>query len=101
MLDIQSLIAQIKRPRLLVRAARFGLDEYRRDRDLLRTLGLLSVPRPGDALMQLMGLEEDLNRQRLAKDPLYSIAQHIDALTGIMSEARLLEQSARPRDAIT
>jgi len=68
MLDIHSILAKLKRPKLLVRAARYGMDEYRRDVDLLRTLEVLSVPRPGDALMQLVSLEEEYNAQRINKD---------------------------------
>lgn len=98
MLDIQSLLGSLKRPKLLVSAARFGIDEYRRDTDLLRTLSIETVPRPGDALMQLIGLEQELNEMRKAKDANYSIAQHIDALTAIMSEARTLQNTTRPRD---
>ena len=91
MLDIQSLLSKLKRPKLLVRAARFGMDDYRREVDLLRTLETDSLPRPGDALMQLIGIEEDYNTQRITNDATYSIARHIDALTAIMSEARTLQ----------
>lgn len=97
MLDLQSLLANLKRPKLLVRAARFGIDEYRRETDLLRTLDLHILPRPGDALMQLVGLEDEYNVQRINKDANYSIARHIDALTAIMSEARTLQETSRPR----
>jgi len=47
MLDIHSILAKLKRPKLLVRAARYGMDEYRRDVDLLRTLEVLSVHQQG------------------------------------------------------
>jgi len=96
MLDIQSILSKLKRPKLLVRAARFGLDDYRREVDLLRTLDTHILPRPGDALMQLVGLEEDYNLRRINKDATYSIARHIDALTAIMCEARTLQATTSP-----
>jgi len=95
MLDIQSLLSKLKRPKLLVRAARYGIDDYRRETDLLRTLDKHTLPGPGDALMQLIGIEEEFNAQRINKDATYSIARHIDALTAIMSEARTLQDTRR------
>ena len=34
MTDFAAILANLRRPRLLIRAARFGLQDYRRDRDL-------------------------------------------------------------------
>jgi len=95
MLDIQSLISQLRRPRLLVRAARFGVDDYDRERDLPRVLKTDTVPKPGDALMQLMGVESELDDQRSRKDALYAVGTHIDTLTAIMGEARILQATTR------
>ena len=91
MQDIQSFISQLKRPKLLVRAARFGQDDYRRDRDLRRLLKVDRVPRPGAALMALAEIESDMNERRLTKAATYVLATHIDALTAIMAESRLYE----------
>lgn len=102
MLDIQTLVSQLKRPKLLVRAARFGLDDYKRERDLLRVLKCMRIPRPGDAIMQLLDVEAALNERRVARDATYMLSQHIDALTAIMGEARLLQASAaRPQQAVS
>ena len=38
MSDFRQMLAEIRRPRLLIRAARFGMTEYNRDRDLKRLL---------------------------------------------------------------
>ncbi|MFZ3584971.1 DUF6477 family protein [Loktanella sp. DJP18] len=94
MQDIQSQIKQLKRPGLLVRAARFGLDGYRRDRDLARLLPEHGTTGPGAALMEA---ERDENEARLAHAAYYAIVRHIDLLTAIMAEARDLEEIARPR----
>ena len=95
MLDINTLVSQLRRPRLLVRAARFGVDDYDRERDLPRVLKTDSVPRPGDAIMQLMGVEAELDDQRASKDALYTVGAHIDTLTAIMGEARILQATTR------
>lgn len=99
MLDIHGLLAQLKRPRLLVSAARFGVDDYSRDRDLRRLLRTDSIPRPGAALLRLIDIEAAMNEQRVQNDAIYSIAQHVDALTAIMGEAHLLQAITRPREA--
>lgn len=98
MLDINSLIAKLQRPKLLVRAARFGLDDYRRERDLARALKTVKIPRSGEALLRLSDIEAEMNEKRLSKDATYSIAAHIDVLVAIMSEAKLF-QATHPQHA--
>ena len=39
-------LSALRRPALMLRAARFGLNEYRRERDLKRLLKAQSRPRP-------------------------------------------------------
>lgn len=96
MLDIQSLLRQLKRPKLLVRAARFGIDEYRRERDLRRLLKSEDLPRPGQALVALMDIEAGINDMRLSNDAAYSISDQIDTLTAIMAEAQLHQALWQP-----
>lgn len=91
MQDIHTFISQLKRPKLLVRAARFGQDDYRRTRDLRRLLKTDNLPRPGAALMALAEIEADMNDLRLQKSASYSLAIHIDALTAIMAESHAYE----------
>jgi len=97
MLDIHSLLKNLKRPKLLVQAARFGLDEYRREVDLLRTLEITTLPRPVEGILQLIDLENELNEQRETKRSDYDMARHINAVTAIMAEQRLLETLSLPR----
>ena len=102
MLDIHSLLGKLKRPRLLVRAARFGIDDFRRERDLHKLLECETLPRPGAAILQLLDYEAELNHHRVSNDANYAIARHIETLTAIMSEARLLQATTRPRpDEVT
>ena len=90
MQDILSLLASLRRPRLLIRAARIGADDYRREAHLSRILGYAALPRSGAALMRLVDLEADLDLRRRAEDTAYSIARHVEVLAAIMGEARLL-----------
>jgi hypothetical protein len=93
MSDFYSLLTGLQRPRLLVRAARHGLEEYRRDRDLRRLLGGPGLPAPIDALPVLMDEEARLEDIRGTGDAAYSLVRHIEVLIAVMAEARLV-----PRD---
>ena len=90
MSDILTVLAQIRRPRLLMRAARFGLGDYRRERDLRRLVGQL--PSPEKALTRLMDEEERLEALRLEGGADYSLPHHIEVLIALMAEMRLVSR---------
>jgi len=90
MQDIHSLLATLHRPRLLMRAARIGAQDYRRKAHLPRLLGYGNLPRHGQALMQLLDLEAGLEQQRACADAGYSLVSHVDVLIAIVGEAREL-----------
>ncbi|MEP2718601.1 DUF6477 family protein [Pseudophaeobacter sp.] len=90
MQDVLSRLRSLHRPRLLVRTARIGANGYSRDRDLQRILSYGSPPRPAVAIIRLMELEEEINRQRLSGDAGYTIPRHVDVLTALMGEADYL-----------
>lgn len=96
MKDIQSLLNSLRRPGLLIRAARHGAAEYRRDVHLPRHLGYRKLPRSGPALVRLMEIEEDMNTRRRAGDASYSLERHVDVLIALMGEAHLF-QAAQSR----
>lgn len=95
MLDMLSMLSELRRPRLLIRTARIGAREYRRDRHLQRLLGYGTLPRPGAALMRLMDLESGIDRQRRERDAGYSVPRHVDVLIAMMGEADLLRAGRR------
>lgn len=95
MQDILSMIASLNRPRLLVQAARFGVDQYNRLAHLPRLLGTLALPRSGAAILRLMEIEADLNDRRLAQAADYPVARHVEILIAIMGEARELRAYTR------
>jgi hypothetical protein len=94
MQDFRTFVAELRRPRLLVRAARHGLQDYRRDRDLRRLIRAAAGVRPEVALEQLFVTEEALEATRRAGDATYSIAHHIEVLIAMMAEAQLLRRPA-------
>lgn len=77
----------LRRPRLLIRAARFGLGTYRRDRDLCRLLSRSAAPGPQAALALLIDLEARIEEARAARNEPYSTAHHVAVLTALMAEA--------------
>ena len=97
MQDIHSQIMMLKRPQLLVRAARFGMDDYVRERHLKRILGADTLPGPGAVIMHLLEVEREANDARVAKSGDYSVARHVDVLVAIMSEAQVLRATSTPR----
>lgn len=90
MQDIHSLLASLHRPRLLMRAARIGAQDYRRTAQLPRLLSYGALPRHGDALMRLVDIEANLEQQRTQNDASYNVVSHVDVLIAIVGEARAL-----------
>ncbi|RYI33027.1 MAG: hypothetical protein EON48_03590 [Acetobacteraceae bacterium] len=90
MTDCRSMLASLRRPRLLMRAARFGLAEYRRERDLRRYVA--GATSPEDTVTSLMSVEARLEATRIAGDAANSIARHIEVLIAILAEAQFLRR---------
>ncbi|GHG80833.1 DUF6477 family protein [Pseudodonghicola xiamenensis] len=98
MIDLQSLLATRRRPRLLVRAARLGARDYRREVHLPRVLGYGHLPAPAPALLRLLEIEQDHDDRRRAQDAGYSLSRHLDTLIALVGEAALLESQRRQDD---
>jgi Family of unknown function (DUF6477) len=91
MTDCRTMLASLRRPRLLMRAARFGLGEYRRERDLRRYVA--GVESPEDTVTSLMTVEARLEATRIAGDAAYSVARHIEVLIALLAEAQFLRRN--------
>lgn len=96
MQDLFGMLGALKRPPLLVRAARFGVHDYDRNTILPRLLRVPSPPRTGPALMRLLEMEEQMEERRKARGADYSVARHVELVIAIMGEARLLKAASRP-----
>ena len=94
MTDFHTVMSNLRRPRLLIHAARFGLPDYRRDRDLRRLMRTATLPSPARALPQLLREEESLEATRRAGDAGYSLIRHVEVLIALMGETRLLPPRA-------
>ncbi|MGJ8583254.1 MAG: DUF6477 family protein [Marinosulfonomonas sp.] len=90
MTDPTDILRKIYRPRLLIRAARFGLQDYRRERDLKRLTQASATPSPATAIRALMQQEAQLEETRKADDASYRVTRHVEVLIALMAEARLL-----------
>ena len=91
--DLLSMLHALRRPSLLMRAARIGAEDYRRDIHLPRQMGEGVLPRHGAALMRLMEIEAAMDLQRRDKDASYSLIRHVDVLIAMIGEARFLRAS--------
>jgi hypothetical protein len=94
MTALMETLALTRRPRLLVRAARFGIEEYNRSRDLRRILRNDTLPGPSDTLPRLIDMEAAQEDTRKRGDASYSIARHLEILIALMAESRLLRGTA-------
>lgn len=91
--DLLSALASLRRPRLLIRAARLGQLDYCRNRDLKRLLQVPCAPAPETALFHLLEAEEELECARQQGVAGYSLPRHIELLIAIMAEAHLLPRA--------
>jgi hypothetical protein len=90
--DTIERLQDLRRPRLLVRAARFGLSGYDRDRDLRRVFGPGATPAPGRAMGPLLDREAGLEETRRAGGAGYSVARHVQVLTALMAESSMVPE---------
>lgn len=78
----------LRRPRLLIRAAREGQPGWRRQRDLPRLLRLDRCPAPGTTLPRLRAEEAALNNARLMRADHYDLQRHVTLMIAILAEMR-------------
>lgn len=88
----QDILTSLRRPRLLISAARFGLSDYDRTRDFKR-LFRAAPPSPAQAVDKLIDEEANLEENRRSGLATYSIARHVDVLIALMAEAQLLRRA--------
>ena len=95
MTDIIGVLANLRRPSLLVRAARHGLQDYDRKRDLRRIAGSAPSKSSAALIAHLVDQEEQIESTRKSGCATYSISKHIEILVALMYESRLLPKGLR------
>lgn len=89
--DLFIRFSGLRRPALLVRAARFGLQDYRRESALKRVLKCSAPPKPLVAVDRLLAEEARLEEARLTHDATYNVGRHLEVLICLMGEVKLLD----------
>jgi len=80
-------LACLRRPRLLIRAARFGLADYDRTRSLRRIFPEGGARTAHNPLPPLMEQEAACEGRRKTGDASYNVARHVEILIALISEA--------------
>lgn len=94
MTDITQILTSVRRPKILIRAARAGVSDYRRDRDLKRLLRNPNTAPAQLAIGPLLAEEGRLEATRTSADRSYNVQRHVAVLTAIIAEARSLREPA-------
>ncbi len=89
MTDFTTALAALRRPKILIRAARAGVVDYRRERDLKRILRSATAGTER-TFGTLMAEEDRLETNRTTGEATYNLQRHIAVLTALIAEARLL-----------
>ncbi|GHE04950.1 hypothetical protein U879_02540 [Defluviimonas sp. 20V17] len=90
-------MGELRRPRLLIRAARLGMADYRRDRDLKRLLG--AVPGPESSLAQLIAEETRMDAKRREGAAEYDLRRHLEIIIAMIAEAQMIPRVQDPAPA--
>ncbi|MFB9150513.1 DUF6477 family protein [Roseovarius ramblicola] len=95
MQDIHRVLGALRRPPLLVRAARLGASAYNRGASLPRLIGPGPLPAPAGALARLIEIERAQDTARRDGAATWRAADHVAVLIAVMGEARLLDRQAQ------
>lgn len=93
MSDVLSKINQLKRPPILVRAAKEGALRYNRVRCLRRLTGEDVPLKNPQVLEQLLEMEGVCNDQRQTENAQYSVVRHVELLIALIGEAQIYRAS--------
>ncbi|WP_069299394.1 DUF6477 family protein [Neptunicoccus sediminis] len=89
MTESHQILSNLRRPKILISAARLGLAHYRRDADLRSITGSNRTPDRAFAIETLLRHEALLESERKDGAASYSIQKHIRVLTALLGEFRL------------
>lgn len=87
MIDIVTELQNLRRPKLLARAAQAGAPLYQHNRHLPRILGA-EIPRDQETILSLLlNREQELEAQRKTGNAEYRAARHVEVLIALRCEA--------------
>lgn len=89
MQNLSQIVSGMRRPPLLVRAARIGSEDYTRSRHLPRLIGAQAAAEPDKALARLIATEGPFDEARRAGTAGYSPARHVELLSAIIAEIEI------------
>ena len=89
MQDLTTRLAQLRRPSLLMNAARHGLERYSRDVHLPRLLSSEVLGGQANLLTALLDLEAAHDADRRSGHAGYRIEMHVATLVALIAEARV------------
>lgn len=89
MLDTHQILNNLRRPKILIRAARLGMAGYKREADLRFITRTTKTPQHEAAVETLLVRESELETNRTAGTAGYSVHEHIRVLTALLAEIRL------------
>lgn len=91
-------LENLRRPSLMIRAARAGAILFDRHRDLMR-LGLSTcLSDPSECIGVLLRKEAELETARKLRSPSYELTRHIQVLIALIAEARLLSCTDKQKE---
>ncbi len=94
MSDFAQMLHALRRPKILIRAARAGVVDYRRERDLKKLLRQQAAGASARAIDSLLAEETRLEATRTSGEGTYNLQRHVAILTAIIAEARMVAQVA-------
>ncbi|MFQ5438409.1 MAG: DUF6477 family protein [Paracoccaceae bacterium] len=95
MRDMSLVLNKIRRPRLLLSAARIGAANYHRNRDLRRLMRVENIPGKPAILARLVTMEVEFEAARKEKNTTYNISRHIEILAALIAESAGIGSRAR------
>lgn len=86
MSEFRDKLSMVKRPKILVKAAKIASRTYIRTRDLSTILGYSHPVTDTLIAKQLFDLEHFTNKERLQGDASYDLKKHVQVLSALISE---------------
>ena len=85
----------VKRPKILINAAKLGLETYNRAACLSSFFALSMHQHPAQILRSLIDKEGQLNKMRLQQHVQYNIALHVTVLTAFIAKTKEIERAEK------